>query len=227
MYIYINLLPVRQVKRREYGIQTLVLLGLVLAVVVVVNVIWYNHISDAQEREAKQIVAMQSKIKELEKTALEIGVIKKRRDEIVDRLKVLDELKGNRRGAAFVLNTLAWVTPGGIILEEFDESAKPSFLKGKANSHEDVAEFMRQLQSIVRTPQGIARIVDKPRNGFQIRVELLSLPGRTEEVLANNIQYFFQNIELKRAEQKAEHSSKSHQEGRVSFEIQLSVNYLS
>jgi len=227
MYIYINLLPVRQVKRREYGIQTLIFLGLLLVVAIIVNVVWYNQILDAQKREARQIALMQAKIKELEKTVVEIGVVEKRRDEIIERLKVLDDLKGNRKGAAFVLNALAWVTPGGIVLEDFDENAKPSLLKGYANSHDDVAEFMRQLQAIIRTPQGIARIVDKPRNGFQVRVELLSLPGKTEDVLINNIKYFFQGVELKRAEQRAGTPSRGASERRVSFEIQLSVNYLS
>ena len=227
MFIYINLLPVRQVKRREYGIQTLVLLGLVIVAVIIVNILWYNNISETQKREARLILSMQVKIKELEKTVVEIGVVEKRRDEIIERLKVLDELKGNRKGAAFILNALAWVTPVGVILEEFDENAAPSFLKGKASSHDDVAEFMRQLQAIVRTPQGIARIIDKPRNGFQVRVEFLSLPGKTEDVLISNIKYFFQNVELKRTEQKTDGSSGNYSDKRVNFEIQLSVNYLS
>jgi len=227
MFIYINLLPVRQEKRREYGIQTLVLLGLVIVAAMIVNVIWYNHTSEIQKREARLISSMQAKIKELEKTVVEIGMVEKRRDEIIERLKVLDELKGNRKGAAFILNALAWVTPAGVILDEFDENSTPNFLKGKAGSHDDVAEFMRQLQAIVRTPQGIARIIDKPRNGFQVRVELLSLPGKTEDVLINNVNYFFQNVELKRTEQKTDSSPGSHAEKRVNFEIQLSVNYLS
>jgi len=227
MYIYINLLPVRQVKRREYGIQTLVLLGLVLVAAVVVNVIWYSRVSDAQKREAKQIASMQAKITELEKTVVEIGVVEKRRDEIIERLKVLEQLKENRKGAAFILNTLAWVTPGGVVLDEFDENAKQSRLRGKANSHDDVAEFMRQLQGIVHTPQGVARIIDKPRNGFQVRVELLSLPGKTEDVLTNNIKYFFQNVELKRTEQKTDSPSRNPHDRRVNFEILLGVNYLS
>jgi len=226
MYIYINLLPVRQVKRREYGIQTVVLLGLMVVAVVVVNVIWDNRISDAQGRELKQIVSMQSKIAELEKTVVEIGAVEKRRDEIKERLKILEELKANRKGAAFILNTLAWVTPAGVVLDEFDENIIPNRLKGKANSHDDVAEFLRQLQTIVRTPQGIARIIDKPRSGFQVRVEFLLHSGRIEDVLANSVSYFFQNVELKRAEQKTDNFSKGNVDSRVSFEIQLSVNYL-
>ena len=226
MYIYINLLPVRQVKRREYGIQTVVLLGLMVVAVVVVNVIWDNRISDAQGRELKQIVSMQSKIAELEKTVVEIGAVEKRRDEIKERLKILEELKANRKGAAFILNTLAWVTPAVVVLDEFDENIIPNRLKGKANSHDDVAEFLRQLQTIVRTPQGIARIIDKPRSGFQVRVEFLLHSGRIEDVLANSVSYFFQNVELKRAEQKTDNFSKGNVDSRVSFEIQLSVNYL-
>ncbi|MCL2315047.1 MAG: PilN domain-containing protein [Proteobacteria bacterium] len=227
MYIYINLLPVRQGKRREYGIQTLVLLGLFLVVAVVLNFIWHKNVLNTQEREQRVVISMQSKIKELEKAVIEIGALEKRRDEILERLKVLEELKVNRKGAALVLNTLAWVTPSGIVLDEFDENATPNFLKGKANSHDDVAEFMRQLQVIVRTPQGIARIIDKPRNGFQVRVELLSLPGKTEDVLTNAVKYFFQNVELKRAEQKTDNLSPNFPGKRVDFEIQLSVNYIN
>ncbi|MCL2012463.1 MAG: PilN domain-containing protein [Cystobacterineae bacterium] len=226
MYIYINLLPVRQVKRREYGIQTLVLLGLVLVAAIVLNFIWHRNILSTQEREARRIASMQSKIQELEKTVVEIGIVEKRRDEIIERLKVLEELKGNRKGAALVLNTLALAVPSGVVLDEVDENVRPSFLKGRASSHDDVAEFMRQLQAIVSTPQGIARIVDKPRNGFQVRVEFLSIPGKTENVLANSVKYFFQNIELKRAEQKADNLPGTPSGMRVNFEIQLSVNYL-
>ncbi|MCL2625872.1 MAG: PilN domain-containing protein [Cystobacterineae bacterium] len=227
MYIYINLLPVRQEKRREYGIQTLILLGLVLLGAIFLNFLWYQNRSKTQEHDRRVIISMQSKIKELEEAVVEIGLLEKKRDEMLERLKVLDELKVNRKGAALILNTLAWVTPTGIVLDEFDDNATPSLLKGKASSHDDVAEFMRQLHAIVRIPQGIARIIDKPRNGFQVRIELLSNPGKTEDVLTNSIKYFFQNVELRRAEQKTDNMSANHSGKRVDFEIQLSVNYIS
>ncbi|HEY3586419.1 MAG TPA: PilN domain-containing protein [Myxococcaceae bacterium] len=98
-------------------------------------------------------------------------------------------------------------------------------MTGRAVSHEDVAEFMRGLQTIVWTPRGIGRLIEQKRDAVDARVELVGGEGAVENFPAKSISNFFTRVDLKRAESKALQGAGSAGPRIVEFEINMNSNY--
>ena len=227
MMIRINLLPVRAVKKRELGRQFLVLGAGVVVLTLVINGAWYLDRASTSSRNQERIATTRARIAELEKVIGEVNNINKRKREVEEKLKVLDELRRGRSGPVRMLDALSTATPKKVWLKDFDEKQNLVKLEGTAVSHDDVAEFMRALQNVVWTPKGMARLVEQKRDAKNARVELLAAEGAIEEFQTTQIAAFFTGIELKKAEQKT--TPGSAQTGGASklvqFTITLTANY--
>jgi type IV pilus assembly protein PilN len=226
MMIRINLLPVRAVKKREMGRQVLVLGGAVIVLTMVLNVIWYLDRSSTRDRNQERINATSARIAELEKVIGEVNNINRRKREVEEKLRVLEELRKGRSGPVRLLDALATATPKKIWLKDFDEKANAVKLEGTAVSHDDVAEFMRALQNVVWTPKGMGRLVEQRREAKTSRVELLASEGAIEDFPVAEIAAFFTGIDLKKAEQKEVRSAGAAPSAKlVEFTITLTANY--
>jgi type IV pilus assembly protein PilN len=221
MMIRINLLPVRQGKKREMGRQFLVVALFLIAVALGGNWFWYNQLATERDRNQARIDDTKRRIAELEKVIGEVNNINKRRKEVEEKLQILDKLRKGRTGPVRMLDALSTATPKKVVLTEFEEKSSAVKLTGKAASHEDVADFMRGLASIVWTPKGMARVVERKRDATDLRVELLSTEGAMEDFKVGEVAPFFSNIDLKKAESKIDKGVAS----GVSFEIAMSANY--
>jgi type IV pilus assembly protein PilN len=224
MMIHINLLPVRQVKKREVGRQVLVVIGGILAVALGVNYWWWYSRSEEQEKNAKRIAQTQSRIAELEKVIGEVNNINARKKDVQAKLAILNDLRKQRTGPVRMLDALATATPKKVWLTKFEEKQNAVVLDGKAASVDDVSEFMRGLQTMVWTPKGMGRLVEQKRDTQTARVELLSAEGAIEDFPTKDVATFFNSIQLKKAEQRdvkdAIGSTKL-----VEFELNLNSNY--
>jgi len=225
MMIRINLLPVRQVKKREISRQFLVLVGVVLILAIVVNYLLYDKLARESDHNAKRLTQTQLRITELEKVIGEVNNINKRKKEVEDKLKVLSDLRKSRSGPVRLLDALATAIPKRVWLTDFDEKSNAVKIQGVAGSHDDVAEFMRALANVVWTPKGMGRLVDQRRDAKTSRVELLAAGGTIEDFASAEVGWFFTNIELKRAEQKDTSKKELGPVKTVDFEINLAANY--
>src|SRR5262245_48859249 len=123
MMIRINLLPVRAVKKRELGRQILVLGAAVLVLALVLNTAWYLDRNSTSSRNMDRINGTRARIAELEKVIGEVNNINKRKREVEEKLKVLDELRKGRSGPVRMLDALSTATPKKVWLKDFDEKA--------------------------------------------------------------------------------------------------------
>src|SRR5687768_9327558 len=124
MMIKINLLPVRQAKKREAGKQILVLYAVLVVGALVGNYFWYDwRESAAVEVEAK-VQRTTQKIAELQKVIGEVDNINKRKTELSEKLGVLKSLKSGRSGPVRILDALAEATPKKVWIKEFDENGE-------------------------------------------------------------------------------------------------------
>jgi type IV pilus assembly protein PilN len=221
--VRINLLPVRAVKKREIGRQILILFAVVFVGVGIGNYIWYDARNSVYQRNLHQIEATRAEITKLEKIIGEVNNISKRKKEVEEKLKVLDQLRKGRSGPVRVLDALATATPKKVWLNSFEEQNGQVKVTGSALSNDDVAEFMRGLQNIVWTPQGMGRLVEQKRDSMRSRVELLSSGGNIEDFPVDQVSYFFTNVELKTTTQKL--ISQAAVDRLVDFELGLNANY--
>jgi type IV pilus assembly protein PilN len=225
MMIHINLLPVRQEKKREVGRQFLVVVGGTLFMALLGNWIWYDGLASEEKKNAQRLAATQARIAELEKVIGEVNNINARKKDVLAKLSILNDLRKQRTGPVRMLDALATAIPKKVWLTGFDEKANAVKMTGKAVSHEDVAEFMRALQGIVWTPRGMGRLVEQKRDSQTARVELVGGEGAVEDFPTKSIGSFFSRIDLKKAEQKATGSSTPGTPRLVDFEIHMNANY--
>jgi type IV pilus assembly protein PilN len=196
MMIRINLLPVRAVKKREMGRQILGLFALVLIATGAGNYFWYDSRAQEQERNDQGIAQTNAKIAELDKVIGEVKNINARKTDVEKKLAVLDNLRKGRAGPVRLLDALSSATPKKVWLKSFVEEKNGVLLKGQAVSHDEVAELLRGLNSMVWTPKGMGRLVEQRRDAKSSRVELLTAEASIEEFPVGDIKPFFTNIEL-------------------------------
>jgi len=222
--IRINLLPVRQGRKREISRQFLVLCGGVLILSVVGNYVFYEQINAEYERNLSRLNQTQARIAELEKVIGEVNNLNARKKEVEDKLKILNGLRKGRTGPVKLLDALATAVPKKVWLSEFDEKTNTAKIHGTALNHDDVADLMRSLANVVWTPKGMGRLVEQRRDAKTSRVELLAAGSAIEDFAVADVGAFFSNIELRHAEQR---DSKAGSGGSkvVDFEIGLTVNY--
>ena len=224
MLIRINLLPVRQAQQRELGKQFLVLAIIVVAATAGGNWSWWNTREAENTKLVKAAADTQKRITELEKVIGEVNNLNKRKKEVEDKLKVLNELRKGRAGPVRMLDALATAIPTKVYLSTFNEANNNVKLGGRALSHEDVAEFMKSLSTIVWTPKGIGKVVERKRDATTVRVELHSQGGAIEDFSVAEVSNFFTSIDLARAVQGEDRVGSSTFK-RVDFDISMVCNY--
>ena len=226
MMIHINLLPVRQEKKREVGRQFLVVVGGALFITLLGNWLWYDGLASEEKKNAQRMAATQTRIAELEKVIGEVDKINARKKDVQAKLAILADLRKQRTGPVRMLDALSTAIPKKVWLTTFDEKSSAVRMTGRAVSHEDVAEFMRALQSIVWTPRGMGRLIEQKRDSATARVELVGGEGAVEDFPTKSISNFFTRVDLKKAESKATQSGGGSSATRiVEFEINMTSNY--
>src|SRR5260370_16843032 len=93
MIVRINLLPVRQGKKREVSRQFLVLTAAVIVLVLVGNYIFFERVNGESERNTSKINQTQARIGELEKVIGEVNNLNARKKEVEDKLKIPSDLR--------------------------------------------------------------------------------------------------------------------------------------
>jgi type IV pilus assembly protein PilN len=226
MMIHINLLPVRQEKKREVGRQFLVVVGGALFITLLGNWLWYDSYASEEKKNAQRMAATQARIAELEKVIGEVDKINARKKDVQAKLAILADLRKQRTGPVRMLDALSTAIPKKVWLTSFEEKSGAVKMTGRAASHEDVAEFMRGLQSIVWTPRGMGRLIEQKRDAVNARVELVGGEGSVDDFPIRSIANFFTRVDLKKAESKAAGQGSTSSAPRiVEFEINMNSNY--
>ncbi len=216
----INLLPVRQVQKRVAGRQILVVYAFVLFAASAANFVWQTRRDDDRKKREAKVADIQRRITELEKIIGEVNNIKKRREEVKNKLELLEGLRKGRAGPVRVMDALALAIPRKVSISTFTENNLAVTMHGEALSHEDVAEFMRGLAGLVWTPKGMGRVVEKKKDGSSLRVELIAQDGTIEDFVPGDVKNFFTDIDLKSAEQKDSTAGRT-----VSFDMSMKTSY--
>ncbi|MGE8069299.1 PilN domain-containing protein [Pseudomonas sp. NPDC089569] len=143
----INLLPWREALREKRRKRFLLILLGVLAgatgAVWVVNQV----ISSAIERQVarndylgKQIVVIDERIRQ-------ISDLKARRQELVERMHIIQDLQGNRPVSGRIFDQLVRTLPDGVYFTEVKMADRTLFITGVAESNNRVSELMRNLDA--------------------------------------------------------------------------------
>jgi type IV pilus assembly protein PilN len=143
----INLLPWREERRQELKKQFLVTVGLVLALAAGLVLLADRIVNNQIENQMARNDYLADNIKILDKEVAEIKDLQKRRNQLLDRMKVIQELQGNRPIIVRVLDQLVRTVPDGVFYTKLTTKAGKISINGVAESNNRVSSLMRRLNA--------------------------------------------------------------------------------
>ncbi len=143
----INLLPWREAYRQEKKREFLgVIAGVGLAAVFGAYV-WVSSVQNAIENQNARNQMLKQEIAKLDAQVKEISEIKKVRDDLLARIKVITDLEGTRPVIVRYFDELARAIPDGVWLSSAQRVGKIVTIEGVAESYNRIASFLRNLES--------------------------------------------------------------------------------
>ncbi len=143
----INLLPWRQAyreqKKREF-------LGIIVAVFIVAGLSAYAWIANVQGQIDNQNARnrlLDQEIAKLDAQVKEISELKKVRDDLLARIKVIQDLEGTRPVIVRYFDEFARAVPDGVYVTYLERKGNSMEIQGVAESYNRVASFMRNLDA--------------------------------------------------------------------------------
>ena len=143
----INLLPWRAERQKERKKQFVLMLVLSavagFAAWFLVNTYYSMQISGQQERNAfldQEIVTVKAKI-------TEIAALNEKRNNLLNRKKVIEELQANRSQMVHLFDSLVRTIPDGVILTGINQEGDKLTLEGRSQSYTRVSSYMENLSA--------------------------------------------------------------------------------
>jgi len=136
-----------------------------------------HHIDYQQERNNY----LRGEIARLKKAAEELQELQKTRNQLVERLNVIQKLQTSRPGMVRMLDEMVRLIPQDIYLTAFKTTNNQVTLNGIARSDNIISEFMRAIRSDKLFGEPVLQIIETRNvNNVQARVFELIVPLKLE-----------------------------------------------
>ncbi|RJG13138.1 pilus assembly protein PilN [Pseudomonas cavernicola] len=143
----INLLPWREQLREERKQRFLVTLAGVLIVAGSTVFLGDQYLNGAIEQQNARNDYVRKEIAVLDARIKEISELKTRRQQLLERMKIIQDLQGNRPIIGRVFDQLARTLPDGVYFSALKMTAKNIAIDGAAESNNRVSNLMRNLDA--------------------------------------------------------------------------------
>ena len=143
----INLLPWRAARRKQRQQEFLTLLGIAAVAAIVLSlliVVYYNNQIDGQNARNAYLT---TQIEEVDKQIDEIKQLDKKKEGLLRRKKVIEDLQSNRSQNVHLFDELVRTIPDGVRLASLSQNGDQLSLEGFAQSNARVSTYMRNLQA--------------------------------------------------------------------------------
>lgn len=143
----INLLPWRQELKKQRQQEFIVINAAVAlsaaAIIMFFHILLSSQLSDQEERKAY----IQSEIATLDGQIKQIDELQTRKDELLARMKVIQDLQGRRPVIVRVFDDLVRAVPDKLFLKLIERKDNKFTITGVAESNNQVATFLRNLNA--------------------------------------------------------------------------------
>lgn len=181
----INLLPWREAYRAEKKKEFVTLLGMVLIFAVVVAFGWDRVVNSQVDSQVSRNQLLKTEIAKLDKQVKEIDQLTKRRQNLLDRIKVIQEVQGNRPEIVKIYDEFVRAVPDGVYFTEMERKAESISLVGFAKSNSRVSVLMRRLDASYKfTEPNLTKVEANDilgENGSQFEMQVKIVQPNTEQ----------------------------------------------
>lgn len=144
---HINLLPWRDARREEQKRQFLSILALVALGAILLLFLGDRVVNSQIDAQRARNDYLSANIRELDEKVEEIRELQRRRQQLIERMRVIQELQGNRPVIVRIFDQLVRTLPDGVFYTEVVAKGKELAITGVAESNNRVSSLMRQLDA--------------------------------------------------------------------------------
>lgn len=141
----INLLPWREVYRKEKKEQFLIAVGGLFALSALIAYLWIVSVESSIDNQNSRNKLLETEIAVLEKQVQEINELKKKRDDLLVRIKIIQDLEGTRPLIVRYFDDFARAIPDGLYITAVTRIDDVVTIEGVGESYNRVASLMRNL----------------------------------------------------------------------------------
>jgi type IV pilus assembly protein PilN len=143
----INLLPWREVRRKELQTQFLITIGIAaLFAGIVWGAVHFYHTQLIEQQVARNSY-IEAQISLLDKKIKEIEELEREKERLLSRMRAIEQLQGNRPLIVHFFDELVNKLPEGVSVLTINQRATALTITGVAQSNARVSSFMRNLDS--------------------------------------------------------------------------------
>ncbi len=178
----INLLPWREAFRADKKKDFISLTVVVLVVAVFSSFGWDRVVNNQIESQHSRNQLLKTEVAKLDKQVAEIQELKKRRQDLLDRMQIIQELQGNRPEIVKIYDEFVKAVPDGVYFTKMIRKDNLISLVGYAESNNRVSALMRQLDASYKfTEPNLTKVQDNEVLGedgsqFEMRVKIVKTP---------------------------------------------------
>lgn len=143
----INLLPWREMKRREQDKKLLTLACVAWACMAVIVGAGYLFMNDAISYQKGRNAYMTKEIEKVKKEIEEIEEIRERKADLIARMNIIQQLQLDRTQVVHVFDDLVRKLPKGVYFTQLKKNEKILSIEGFAQTNSRVSELMTNLES--------------------------------------------------------------------------------
>lgn len=145
--IRVNLLPHREIRRKQQEKQFLAMCGLVAGLGAAIWFGVHSYLASQLEEQNGRNAYLEVEIKKLDKQIEEIKQLKEQTAALLARKKVVESLQANRSETVHLLDQLVRQLPDGVYLKRVDQKGQRVTINGIAQSNARVSTLMRNLEA--------------------------------------------------------------------------------
>lgn len=143
----INLLPWREWERERKRKEFLLNLGGVALFGLVIVLAWGQYLDGSVSYQKSRNEFFQGRIAQLDERIKEIANLKEERAELLERMRVIQELQGNRPVIVHIFDEMVQTLPSGVHFSSAEMAGNGLSIGGLAESNNRISALMRNLDA--------------------------------------------------------------------------------
>jgi type IV pilus assembly protein PilN len=172
----INLLPWREAYREAKKKEFFVIIGAVAIATSFAAYLWVSQVQAAITDQTARNRLLTTEIAELDKKVDQIQVLRERREQLLARMRVIQDLEGTRPVIVRYFDDMVRAVPDGVFLNRMTREGNVIRLEGIAESNNRVSSFMRNLdQSDWFASPNLSSVTSAPAYGEQANSFIMSV----------------------------------------------------
>lgn len=145
--IRVNLLPHREIRRKQQQQQFFIMLGTVVAIGAAIWFAVHVYLEDQFDNQVNRNKYLQTEIEKLDKQIAEIQKLKDQTASLLARKRVVETLQSTRSEVVHLLDQLVRQLPDGVYLRSIRQAGNRVAINGLTQSQARVSTLMRNLEA--------------------------------------------------------------------------------